>query len=125
MVNPTKVGNIALFFNCTPAGRISDFDGSDLVTYLSMRWLGLHVVYVVRPTGVQRLDYFLLWYSVVYIVESVSLFYLFLYLVLYLLGVDTSISMGSFMRTKYLFVLIHIGNTGEVGTVKHVYATGV
>ena len=42
----------------------------------------------------------------------------FLYLDLYLLGDDTSISKGSFMRTKHLFVLIHIRNKGDVGTIK-------
>ena len=44
----------------------------------------------------------------------------FLYLDLYLLGDDASISLGSFMRTKHLFVLIHSRNKGEVGAIKHV-----
>ena len=38
------------------------------------------------------------------------------YLDLYLQGDDTSISQGSFMRTQYLFVLMHIRNKGEVGS---------
>ena len=41
MVNPITVGNFAFFFNCTPVGRTSDlrlYDGSDLKTYLMMRW---------------------------------------------------------------------------------------
>ena len=42
----------------------------------------------------------------------------FLYLDLHLLGDDTSISYGSFMRTKHIFVLIHARNKGEVGTMK-------
>ena len=39
LVNPITVGNFAFLFNCTPGG--SDFtlhDGSDLKTYLLMRW---------------------------------------------------------------------------------------
>ena len=35
---------------------------------------------------------------------------------------DTSISYGSFMQTKHLFVLIHIRSKGEVGTIKYVSA---
>ena len=40
VVNPITVGNFALLFNCTPVGRTSDSmnDGSDLKTYLLMRW---------------------------------------------------------------------------------------
>ena len=41
----------------------------------------------------------------------------FLYLDLCLLD-DTSISEGYFMQTKHLFILIHIRNKGEVGTMK-------
>ena len=41
-----------------------------------------------------------------------------LYIDLYLLGNDTSISKGSFMRSNHLIVLIHIRNKGEVGTMK-------
>ena len=46
-------------------------------------------------------------------VESLSLFYL---LFLYILWDDTSISWGSYMWTKHLFVLIHNRNKGEVGS---------
>ena len=46
----------------------------------------------------------------------------FLYLDLYVLGDDTLISKGSFMRTKHLSVFIHIKNEGEVCTAKHVSA---
>ena len=42
----------------------------------------------------------------------------FLYLDLYVPRNGTSISKGSFMRTKHLFVLIHIRNKGNVGTVR-------
>ena len=52
--------------------------------------------------------------SVACTVESLSL--------LYVLGDDASISNGSFMRSKHLFVMIHIRNKVEVGTVKHVSA---
>ena len=55
-----------------------------------------------------------------YTVVSLSLIYLFLYLALYVLGDDTLISYGSYMRTKHLFFLISIIIMGKVGTVKHV-----
>ena len=49
--------------------------------------------------------------------EALTLFHLFFsYLDLYLLGDDTS-----FMQTKNLFVLIHIRNKSEVGTIKLVF----
>ena len=38
VVNPIKVGNFVFLFNCTPVSRTSDSDGSDLKTYLLMRW---------------------------------------------------------------------------------------
>ena len=40
VVNPITVGNFAFLFNCTLVGRTSDsiYDGSDLKTYLLMRW---------------------------------------------------------------------------------------
>ena len=44
----------------------------------------------------------------------------FLYLYLYVLGDDVSISWGFLMRTKLVCVLIHIIIKAEVGTVKHV-----
>ena len=80
-----------------------------------MRGLGHDVM----STGVQQLDFF---YSSIH--ESLSWLHKlpFLFLDLYVLGDDTSISKGSFMRTKHLFVLIHIRNKGKVGTctIKHV-----
>ena len=49
-------------------------------------------------------------------VESLSLLYLlFFYLDSYILGDDALISLGSFMQTKLLCVLIHILTKGEVG----------
>ena len=41
VVNPITVGNFAFLFNYTPGGGGLDFklyDGSDLKTYLLMRW---------------------------------------------------------------------------------------
>ena len=46
----------------------------------------------------------------------------FLYLDLYVLGNDASISLVSFMRTKHLCILIHIRIKGEASAVKHVSA---
>ena len=48
-------------------------DGSDLKTYLLMRWKGPDALAVVRSTGVYLLDFF---YSVLCTVESFSLLYL-------------------------------------------------
>ena len=57
VINPITVGNFAFLFNCTPVGRTSDCDGSDLKTYLLMKWKGPDAVVVVRPTGVYLLDF--------------------------------------------------------------------
>ena len=57
-------------------------------------------------------------YSAVCSVKSLSLFISFLYLDLSVLGDDSWISSGSFMRTKHICALIHIRIKGEVGTVK-------
>ena len=62
----------------------------------------------VGPSEVYLLDFFLLWYSVLFTVESLSLLISLLYLDLYVLGDDALISYGYFMQTKYLCVLIHI-----------------
>ena len=83
-----------------------------------MRGLGPDVLSVVGPTRVSFLDFF---YSGIQLYIPLSpylCFISFLYLDLYLLGDDTSISYGSFVRTKHIFVLIHIRNKGEVGTIK-------
>ena len=55
------------------------------------------------------------WYDKMYL-----FFISLLYLDLYVLGDDASISQWSFMQTKYLCVLIHIWIKGEVGAVKPV-----
>ena len=59
--------------------------------------------------------FLLLRYSVLCTVESLSCFISFLYLDLHVLGDDAWISLGSFMQTKHLCVLIHIWTKGEVG----------
>ena len=46
---------------------------------------------------------------------DLSVLSVFLYLNLYLLGDAAPISKGSFMRTKHIYVLIHIRIKGEVG----------
>ena len=56
VVNPIT---FAFLLNCKPGG--SDFrlyDGSDLRTYLLMRWKGPDALAVVRPTGVYLFDFF-------------------------------------------------------------------
>ena len=63
-----------------------------------MRGLGLDVMSVVGPLG------FNCWISFTPVFSYIIFV---LYLDLYLLGDDTSISKGSFMRTKHVFVLIH------------------
>ena len=40
------------------------------------------------------------------------------YLFVFVLGDDASMSEGSFILTKYIYVLIHIRNKGVVGTIK-------
>ena len=92
VVNPITICNFAFLFNCTPAGRIPDYDGSDLKTYLLMRGLGTHVVSVVQPNGAQRLDFFYSGIQLYILLSPYFCFISFSHLVLYLLGVDTSIS---------------------------------
>ena len=70
------------------------------------------------PIGDYQLD-FSASSILLYILLSPYICFIFsLYLDLYLLGDDTPISQGSFMRTKHLFDLIHMRNKGEVGTIK-------
>ena len=63
---------------------------------------------LVETTGVFLLDFFCFGSSILFTVESLFLFYLHLYLDLYVLGDDALISLGSFMQTKHLCILIHI-----------------
>ena len=91
---------------------------SDLMTYLWMRGL---VPDVCLWSGPPRFNCWILFCSGIqlYILLSPYLYFIsFLYPDLYLLGDDKSKSQGSFMRTKHLFVLIHIRNKSEVGIMK-------
>ena len=38
VVNPLRVGNFAILFNCTPGVDFRLYDGSDLKTYILMKW---------------------------------------------------------------------------------------
>ena len=87
---------------CGPDFRL--YDSSDLKTYLLMRWEGPDALAVCRAYRGIPDGFLLLWYSVLFTVDSISL----LYLDLYDLGDDALISKGSFMQTKYLCYLIHI-----------------
>ena len=87
------VGNFVFLFNCTPMGsEFRLFDSSNLKTYLLIRWQGPDALAVVRPTWVYLLDlfcsdihFYLLW-------SPYLCFISFLYLYLYVLGVDAWIS---------------------------------
>ena len=75
VVNPITVGNFAFLFNCVPVDQTSDYDGSDIKTYLLMRWCEPDALVVVRPTGVHLLA-FICSDPVLFTVESQSLLYL-------------------------------------------------
>ena len=78
MVNPITVGNLAFLFLFHAAG--SDFrlyDLSDLKTYLLMRWQGPDALAVCRAHPRLPVGFILLQYSVLFTVEPLSLFYLF------------------------------------------------
>ena len=62
----------------------------------------------VGPTWVYLLDFFCSGIQFYLLLTPYLCFISLLYLDLYVLGDDALISMGSFMQTKYLFVLIHI-----------------
>ena len=74
----------------------------------------------VGPTGVYLLDFFCSGTQFNLLLSPYPCFISLLYLDLYVLWDDTLISKGSFMQTKYLYVLIHIWIKGEVGAVKPV-----
>ena len=74
----------------------------------------------VRPTGVNLLDFFCYGIQFYLLLSPYLCFISLLYLYLYVLGYDALISLGSFMQTKYLCVLIHICIKGEDGAVKPV-----
>ena len=62
----------------------------------------------VGPTGVYLLDFFCSGIQFNLLLSPDPCFISLLYLDLYVLGDDALISLGSFMQTKYLCVLIHI-----------------
>ena len=62
----------------------------------------------VGPTGVYLLDFFCSGIQFNLLLSPYPCFISLLYLDLYVLGDDSLISLGSFMQTKYLCVLIHI-----------------
>ena len=62
----------------------------------------------VGPTGVYLLDFFFSGIQFNLLLSPYPCFISLLYLDLYVLGDDALISQGSFMQTKYLYVLIHI-----------------
>ena len=70
--------------------------------------VGPDALAVVRPTGVYLLDFFCSCIQFYLLLSPYLCFISFLYLDLYVLGDDASISFGSFMQTKHLCVLIHI-----------------
>ena len=74
----------------------------------------------VWPTRVYLLDFFCSGIQFYLLLSPYICFISLLYLDLYVLGDYALISLGSFMQTKYLCVLIHIGIKGEVGAVKPV-----
>ena len=50
--NPITVDNYAAFFNCTPVGRASVYDGPDIKLFILVGW-GRSFLSVAWPTGVQ------------------------------------------------------------------------
>ena len=57
--NPIMADNYAAFFNCTPVGRASDYDGPDLELFILVG-LGRSFLSVAWPTGVQLVFFLLL-----------------------------------------------------------------
>ena len=74
----------------------------------------------VGPTGVYLLDFFCFSIQFNLLLSPCPCFVSLLYLDLYVLGDGALVGWGSFMRAKYLCVLIRIWIGGEVGVVKPV-----
>ena len=90
VLNRITVDNFTFLLSCTMADWTLDSEWPDVVS-------------LVRSTGVHSWK-FLLRYSVaLYCCVLIFVLSLFLYLALYVLGDDTLISYGSYMRTKHLF----------------------
>ena len=79
-----------------------------LLTEYSIKHRGLMLWLFVGPTGVYLLDFFCSGIQFNLLLSPYPCFISLLYLDLYVLGDDALISLGSFMQTKYLCVLIHI-----------------
>ena len=118
-VNPITVGNIAFLFNCTSVGQTSD---SLMVPTLRLIFWwdgrGLMLWLFVGPTRVYLLDFYCSGIQFWLLLNPYLCFISLLYLDLFILGDDALISEGSFMKTKYLCILIHIWIKGEVGAGK-------
>ena len=69
---------------------------------------GLMLWLFVGPTGIYLYDFFLSGIQFYLLLRPYLCFISLLYLDLYILGDDALISLGSFMQTKYLCVLVHI-----------------
>ena len=108
VVNPVTVGNFAFLFESMLVGGTS---GS-----MTVRWdgWGLMLNLLSGLRGFNCLISFVPVFSCMYCWVFIY-FISFLYLRLYVLGDDSWISKGSFMRTKHIF--IHIRIKGEVCTV--------
>ena len=74
---------------------------------------------VVRPTGIYLLHLFCFRIQFYVLLCPYLCFISFVYLDLYVLGDETLISLGSFMKTEHLCVLIHILTKGKVGAIKY------
>ena len=82
--------------------------GSDIKTYLLMRWWGPDDLAVCWAHRVYLLDFFCSGIQFYLLLSPYLCFLSLLYLDLYVLGDDTLISKESIMQTKYLCVMIHI-----------------
>ena len=70
--------------------------------------VGSDALAVARPTGDYLLDFFCCGIQFYLLLSPYPCFIFFLYLDLYGLGDDPLLSLGYFMQTKHLCVLIHI-----------------
>ena len=55
--NPNMVDNYAAFYNCTPVGRASDYDGPDIKLFIFVGW-GRSFLSVAWPNEVQLVVFF-------------------------------------------------------------------
>ena len=83
-----------------------------------MRWLGPDAFAVIRLTRVFLMEFFCSSIQFYLLLGPYLCSISFLYLDLYVLVDNSWISLGSFMQTKHLCVLIHILINGGVSAVK-------